>query len=201
MTATIPQHIAPTQTYHVATSFKPEVIMSRPDTLARLVETYFQLRTAPPPATDQEGQSPQPDPPKPVTPASLALFLGFSSVPQMLSAVEDQKYMHESRHALMSALTHVEALLSEDAMTERLNVSFTKFMLSARLGVIEKKEEIKTDNTLNINILGVSDSNQNVQVNVTHDANVTTGTGATDTGTNVTTSTGTPDTDTLQDLL
>jgi hypothetical protein len=139
-------------------TFRPEVILGRPDTLSRLIDTYFAQRTP----KDEIDQPAHYRAPQPVTPASLALHLGFSSVPQMLEATTLESAPSESRHLLMSGLTQIEALLSEGALTERVNVGFAKFMLSARLGVVEKKEIVGEDNSIRISILGVD---SNIQVN------------------------------------
>jgi hypothetical protein len=139
-------------------TFSPSTILGRPDTLSRLVDTYFIQRTPQP----EDRQLPDYQPPQPVTPASFALHLGFSSVPQMLEATTLESAPSESRHLLMSGLTQIEALLSEGALTERVNVGFAKFMLSARLGVVEKKEIVGEDNSIRISILGVD---SNIQVN------------------------------------
>ena len=143
--------------------FHPVAILGRPDTLMRLVDTYFARHDTYEydyrPMRDENGE-PTGESTKtqrtPPTPAGLAVHLGFTSVPVMLDAVSDTKHPEESRNVLLQALTRIEASLSADALMDRLNVPFTKFMLSARLGVVEKKESVITDTKVNINILGIS---------------------------------------------
>ena len=139
-------------------SFHPKAIMSRPDTIQRLCDTYYRNHT-----TQNEANPDQPT--KPMTPASLALHLGFASVPQMLSAADSPEHPLESQHYLVSAMTAIEAQMSEDGLKERSSVAMCRFLLSARLGVIEKKEIIDPEaNKLTISIKGVTN---NTQVNAT----------------------------------
>ena len=151
-------------------SFSPTLILGRPDTLIRLTQSYFASLT-PHSDTDDpdhpnhnpDAPAPQPDPP---TCAGLALALGFSTTNTMLSAATNTKHPRESRHVLMQAITAIEEGLVTMGLTDKINTSLTKHILSAQLEVIPKKEVINDPeaNRIHINILGVTDQ-QNIQVN------------------------------------
>lgn len=114
----------------------PKIIMSRPDTLALLTRQYFDTLDALPPPEQ-----------RPPTAAGLTLFLGFSSTPMMLASATNVKYPEESRHIILSALTTIEDTLIAGGLTERLNVTMAKHILSAQHEVIPKKEIHEVNDT------------------------------------------------------
>lgn len=107
----------------------PFAILASPDDVFRLASTFFATK-------EEQG--------KPPTPAGLATFMGFASRAQMMQALNNPKYPEESLHYLAHALTVIEATLSEDALTDKINVPMTKYLMSATLGVVEKKEVKET---------------------------------------------------------
>ncbi len=132
-------------------SYSPSAILANPDGLVQLIDTFFHLKLN---NVDHHTNEVTPLPP---TPAALASHLGFASRGIMMKAVDDPHHPEESRFLIASALTQIEAYLTENALIDRINVPMTKFTLSATLGVVEKKEVIsQDDNKIQINILGVN---------------------------------------------
>ena len=165
--------------------------MYDPDSLYRLIDTYFRQRLTPeeirtytrldhsptnpsyptgtdtnyPTGTDDTDGIPHteatnvtsPNFEAPPTPASLAIALGFTTVPRMLDATTDERYPEESRELLQFALTQLEATLSEDALMDKINVSFTKFMMDARMNIVPQSTKGASNHeSIQINILGIS---------------------------------------------
>ncbi len=106
--------------------FSPKVIMSDPEAMKRLAEVYLE----------------DPDPTNVPTPAGLARALGFSSAQVMVNALslKDPAITDYSRHILAQALTLLEDKLVRLALTKATDASMTKFVLSARMGMSEKRE-------------------------------------------------------------
>ena len=154
-TQTTAQHKQPVH------SFSPAVILGRPDTLQRLTQSYFK-QLSPEAiedlAPDASTPAPQADPP---TAAGLALHLGFSSTNTMLNAATTPSYPEESRHIIMQALTAIEEGLVTLGLTDRINTSLTKHILSAQHNIIPKKEvhEVK-DATVTIRVVSHNPSTQ-----------------------------------------
>lgn len=128
-------------------SFSPRAITARPKALRTLIKQYFDTALFSP--ADQ---------PKPVlSPAGLAIHLGFASVSQMGRTIHNEDLPKESRHLLRQAFTHMEAYLTENGLAEKISVPMAKFIMSARLDVVPKTEvKSAEDNRVQIHIEGVS---------------------------------------------
>lgn len=145
----------------LTTPFHPKAIMARPETLQRLCNQYYDGLQGP---LDAEGISSYEEPP---TPAGLALHLGFANVTTMIAAAEDPSHPLETRHYLNAALTTLEDHLTRSGLTEKTHPAFTKYIMSARLKVVEPRPQDAEDKpTININILGVGPQ----QVNLSADS-------------------------------
>ena len=114
-------------------------IMRKPSTLHHLADAYLGLTPTP-------------------TPAGLAVALGFTSVPAMIKAVEDPAHPQESRDTLSTVLTLLEDRLTVAGLLERTHPAFTKYIMSARLNVVEPKAQPEDRAPLQINILGVGNT-------------------------------------------
>lgn len=75
----------------------------------------------------------------------------------MMRAVENENYPEESRNIIASALSQIEAYLTECALVDILNVPMTKFTLSSTLGVVEKREINTTEDKVIRYILSTAD--------------------------------------------
>ena len=115
-------------------------VMASPDTLLRLARTHFALNELP-------------------TPASLALAMGFATVPQMIKAATDEDYPFDSRQFFSAALTQLEDELSRGGLTERTHAACTKFIRAARLNGVEPRTAQEDKQPIQINILGVGNTN------------------------------------------
>jgi len=108
----------------------PKIIMADPETMKRLAEVYFSTEEVP-------------------TPAGLALALGFSTAQVMVNALSlvDKTISDYSRHVLAQIITRLEDEMSRRALAKQIDVAMTKFILSARLAMSEKRETTITENS------------------------------------------------------
>ena len=140
------------------TRFHPATILANARKLEERAEMYFRLL---PVRADDTAPNDTPalvHTQEPPTPAGLALFLGFSSAQAMLNAADNEDYPLESRHVLARALTTIEDRLVAAGLMDNVNVTMAKFVLSARLNMVEKSERHTTSDTItDIRIHGLAD--------------------------------------------
>lgn len=85
------------------------------------------------------------------TPESLARSLGFANFNTMRKAMEDQSYPEPSRYYLFTACSILADMLTRAGLTSKLDARFTKFIMSAYMGIAEKTEQYTTtDNRVHI---------------------------------------------------
>jgi hypothetical protein len=85
------------------------------------------------------------------TPEEYALHLGFSNFTSLRKTIENEDHPEESRHYLLIGCALISDMYTRAGLTGRLNASFTKFIMSAYLGINEKTEQtITEDKTIRI---------------------------------------------------
>jgi len=85
------------------------------------------------------------------TPETYARAVGFSSFKSLIAAAENNEYPEESRHYLVTGCSVIADLYTRAGMMDRMNTQFTKFIMSAALGINEKVEtKTEIDNRVTI---------------------------------------------------
>jgi len=74
------------------------------------------------------------------TPESFARALGFANFNSLKKAIENIDHPEDSRHYLLIGCSILADFLTRVGLTEKLNQSFGKFLMSAYLGISEKTE-------------------------------------------------------------
>lgn len=96
------------------------------------------------------------------TPETYARAIGFSSFKSLISAAENNDYPEESRHYLVTGCSVIADLYTRAGMMDRMNTQFTKFIMSAALGINEKVEtRTEVDNRITISWGTQSPNDQN----------------------------------------
>jgi len=85
------------------------------------------------------------------TPEEYARAMGFSNFAAMRKAIENPSYKEASRHYLLVGCSIISDMLTRAGLSDRLNSKFVQFVMSAYLGVNEKREMIsQSDNKITI---------------------------------------------------
>ena len=74
------------------------------------------------------------------TPEGLARAVGFANFNSMKKTIEDPDIPEESRHYMLTGCSVIAEILTKAGMFDQANPSFTKFIMSAQLGITEKTE-------------------------------------------------------------
>lgn len=115
-----------------ARAISPAVVMGAPDRLGAAASVYLSAMTT------------KDNPP---TFEGLALACGFHSFNQMRSAIINDAHPQASRDTLVIACAHIADMYQKHGLTEQLNPSFIKYLLSAYLNISEKHLTESTGDT------------------------------------------------------
>jgi hypothetical protein len=126
------------------------MILNHPQFIKTAVESYFENRRVAKVFDEDQDATTNVCLDMP-TPEEYALHLGFANFTSLKRAIENEAHPEESRHYLLVGCALISDMYTRAGLTGKLNNSFTKFIMSAYLGINEKTEQtITEDRTIRI---------------------------------------------------